>query len=194
MLQAAFSRSPASLLQLARPMPASARLAEMFRQHVDFVARSLRRLGVAEPDLEDATQEVFVVASRKLSTIELGAEKAFLFGTAMRLASNARRSRRRSRESLGVDTADEADVAPAAEELLDRRRARETLDGLLSALDDDARAVFALHEIEGLTAAEIATIVGIPPGTVASRLRRARVQFDEGLAALQARLAGRVGP
>jgi len=157
------------------------RLTAMFTAHFDFVWRSLRRLGVPDGGVDDAAQEVFVVAQRKLRVIEAGKEKAFLFGTAVRVAADARRARGRRRE-----TPSETDVSPdlgaPADELVDHKRARELLDRVVAALPDDARPVFVLYELEGMTMAEIATCLAIPPGTVASRLRRAREAFERVIA------------
>jgi len=159
------------------------RLTAMFNAHFDFVWRSLRRLGVAEPAVDDAAQEVFVVASRRLASIEHGKEKAFLFGTAVRVASDARRRLGRRRDRLAGDRAvDPPDPGPAQDELLDRKRARALLDEIMAGLPDEARPVFVLHELEGMTMAEIAACLEIPPGTVASRLRRAREAFHAAIA------------
>jgi RNA polymerase sigma-70 factor (ECF subfamily) len=54
----------------------------------------------------------------------------------------------------------------------------------------DLRAVFVLYELEQLTSAEIAELLQIPPGTVASRLRRARESFESCVARLRARRTG----
>jgi RNA polymerase sigma-70 factor (ECF subfamily) len=62
--------------------------------------------------------------------------------------------------------------------LLDERRRLELLDGLLARLPEDLAEVFVLFELEELTMAEIARLLDLPPGTVASRLRRARERFD----------------
>src|SRR6185437_3582772 len=146
------------------------RLSAMFNAHFDFIWRSLRRLGVPDGAVDDAAQEVFVVASRRLGAIEHGKERAFLFGTAVRVASDARRSAGRRRDAAGRDEAPESiDPAPAADELVDRKRARALLDDIIAALPDDARPVFVLYELEGLTMAEIAAVLAIPAGTVASR-------------------------
>jgi RNA polymerase sigma-70 factor, ECF subfamily len=159
------------------------RLTAMFNAHFDFVWRSLRRLGVAGPAVDDAAQEVFVVASRRLASIDAGKEKAFLFGTALRVASDARRSLGRRRDRVAGDgLADPADPGPAADELLDRKRARALLDDIVDGLPDEARPVFVLHELEGMTMAEIASCLDIPAGTVASRLRRAREAFHAAIA------------
>jgi RNA polymerase sigma-70 factor, ECF subfamily len=164
------------------------RLTELFHDHFDLVWRTVRRLGVPPEALDDAAQEVFVIASRRLAAIEPGKERAFLYGTAVRVASTARRtsSRRRRAQPPPEDggAIDPADTAPAPDELVDRKRARELLDELVARLPDDTRPVFVLYELEGLTMDEIATCLEVPPGTVASRLRRARETFQAAVAKL----------
>ena len=182
----------ATPLPLPRTMavdPARQRLEELFAAHFDLVWRSLRRLGVPDHAVDDAAQEVFVVASRKLAAIEPGKEKAFLFGTAVRIASDVRRAQRR-RPSAEADD-ERADTSnPAIDELVDRKRARELLDEIIAELPDDARPVFVLFELEGMTMASIASCLDLPPGTVASRLRRARELFAAQVARLEARSTG----
>lgn len=56
------------------------------------------------------------------------------------------------------------------------------LDAVLATLTDERREVFVLYELEGLTGAEIAEHLGVPAGTVASRLRRARADFEAAVA------------
>jgi RNA polymerase sigma-70 factor (ECF subfamily) len=56
-------------------------------------------------------------------------------------------------------------------------------------MSDDVRSVFVLFELEGLTAVEIAELMDVPVGTVASRLRRGRDLFHEHAAALRASLS-----
>lgn len=161
------------------------RLESMFHAHYDFVWRSLRRLGVAPGSIDDAAQEVFVVVSRKLDAIVVGKEKAFLFGTALRVASDHRRSQSRKPMGEDVDVADISDhVSPEA--LLDAKRRREVLDAIVAALPDDVRPVFVLFELEGMTMAEIAPLMELPPGTVASRLRRGRELFAASIKRLEA--------
>jgi RNA polymerase sigma-70 factor (ECF subfamily) len=155
------------------------RLRDLYGRYADFVARQLRRLGVYDADLEDAVQEVFIVTSRRLEEIVPDRERAFLFGTAMRVASHARRDRGRRRDAVDTDaTARVPDQTPGADELLERRRARALLDQILDRMTDDLRAAFVLFELEGLTMAEIAALLEVPPGTIASRIRRAREQFE----------------
>ena len=166
-------------------VPSTDRLTSLFHAHFDLVWRTVRRLGVPPEAIDDATQEVFVIASRRLASIEHGKERAFLYGTAVRVASTARRASSRRRQvqpPLSEEAPDPAGTAPAADELVDRKRARELLDQLVARLPDDTRPVFVLYELEGLTMEEIATCLEVPPGTVASRLRRAREAFQAAVA------------
>jgi RNA polymerase sigma-70 factor (ECF subfamily) len=171
------------------------RLTTLFRDHFDLVWRTVRRLGVPPEALDDAAQEVFVIASRRLASIEAGKERAFLYGTAVRVASTARRTSSRRRRAP-EEAPDPVDTAPAVDELVERKRARELLDELVARLPDDTRPVFVLYELEGLTMDEIASCLEVPPGTVSSRLRRAREVFQAAVARIdrdQARKEARRG-
>jgi RNA polymerase sigma-70 factor (ECF subfamily) len=155
--------------------------------HFRFVWRLLRRLGLAEADADDVAQQVFVVASNKLDAVIAGSERGFLYRTAVHLASRFRRARGRRREDPSDDLERMSSPEPDLEELVDRRRARELLDDVLQHLPDDQRTVFVLFEIEQLTSVEIAGVLELPLGTVASRLRRAREQFQAELTRRTAR-------
>ncbi|HEY0707011.1 MAG TPA: sigma-70 family RNA polymerase sigma factor [Polyangia bacterium] len=145
--------------------------------HFAFIARSVRRLGVPETDVEDAAQQVFLIAAQKLDRVVTGNEKAFLLGIAVRVASEARRSlrRRTARETAAAGTSEAVSTTP--EEIARARQARALLDEILDGMPDDLRPVFTLFELEEMTMVEIATLLGIPSGSVASRLRRAREIF-----------------
>jgi RNA polymerase sigma-70 factor (ECF subfamily) len=177
--------------RLAGPSSATgddpARLRAVVTDHFAFVWRSLVRLGVPRRDAEDALQQVFLVAARKLGAVEPGRERAFLFGTALRLASRARRTAQRRREVLDGEAIDQSDTSPGPDEQLDRARARATVDAILEGMPLELRAVFVLFELEQMTMAEIATMLELPPGTVASRLRRARESFQAATRRLAAR-------
>jgi RNA polymerase sigma-70 factor (ECF subfamily) len=169
---------------LAKLASASAveRLETLVDEQYDFVWRSVRRLGVREGDADDAAQQVFLVAARKLDVIRNGCERSFLYQTALRVASDYRRATKRRVESSLSDApevSDRNDPVPSTDELLDLRRARELLDTVLDAMSIELRAVFVLHELEQSTMADIANVLNLPTGTVASRLRRARTQFFE---------------
>jgi RNA polymerase sigma-70 factor (ECF subfamily) len=166
-------------------------MSELVRREFRFVWRLLRRLGLAESDADDAAQQVFLIAERRFGDIRPGRERSFLYTTALHVASKARRGIERRREELGSDVEPEPDAATSIEDLVDRRRARELLDSMLERLPLDLRAVFVLHEIDELSTAEIAEVVGVPVGTAASRLRRARALFGERVRRFEARLRAR---
>jgi RNA polymerase sigma-70 factor (ECF subfamily) len=183
----AVSGAEALLVADPRALPDTARVRRLVTEHSGFVWRSLVRLGVPRSDAEDALQQVFLVAAGKLEAIEPGRERAFLFGTAMRIASRARRTRDRRREVLDGEPAEREDPAPGADDLVDRARARAALDAILDEMPLELRAVFVLFEIEQVTMAEIAALLDLPAGTVASRLRRAREHFQAATRRLSAR-------
>jgi RNA polymerase sigma-70 factor (ECF subfamily) len=172
------------------PVSEAQRLTTMVEEHFDFVWRTLRRVGVPEADADDAAQEVFLVAARRLGDIELGRERAFLVGTAIRVASTRRRSARRRPDAPDERAADAPDPSPDPEALASRREARRTLDLVLDEMAEELRVVFVLFELEELAAPEIAALVGIPTGTVASRLRRARESFHATVRRLRAQDTG----
>jgi RNA polymerase sigma-70 factor (ECF subfamily) len=169
-------------------------VSELVRREFRFVWRLLRRLGLPEGDADDAAQQVFLVASRRFGDLRAGSERSFLYTTALHVASKARRSVERRREDLDPEVEPESEGTPSMEDLVDRRRARVLLDTLLDALPLDLRAVLVLHEIDELTTAEIAEVIGVPVGTAASRLRRAREVFAERVRRLEARLNRSPGP
>ena len=163
------------------------RLERLVGDHFAFVWRSLRHLGVRVGDADDAAQQVFLVAARKIEAIVPASERSFLFSTAVRIASRSRRTRERQREIGEEPWRGRADPAPGPDEMIDRARARALLEGILGSLPLDLRAVFVSFEVEGLTMAEIAAALDIPHGTVASRLRRAREHFRTQVERFEAR-------
>jgi RNA polymerase sigma-70 factor, ECF subfamily len=167
------------------------RFREMATAHFPNVWRFLRVLGVPSGSVEDGAQEVFLVAARKLADIRPGAERAFLFGAAVHVARELRR--RHGREQLVTDPDDES-LEPALlstpEDSLDRKEEHDLLMTLLDGLTDELRTVFVLYEIEGQSMGELASLLGVAPGTVASRLRRAREKFEARLQRHQLRMRG----
>jgi RNA polymerase sigma-70 factor (ECF subfamily) len=159
----------------------------LYDMQVAFVWRNLRRLGVSDRDVEDKVQEVFVVAHRRFdSFIDLGhGPRAWLFQIVLRVASDARRHKRRhpvdpdggvAQERQSIDAPQTAIVA--------QREALDLLDRALTRIDMGRRAVLVLHEIEQMSAPEIARTLEIPLNTVYSRLRIARLELDQELARL----------
>ena len=109
--------------------------------------------------------------------------KPWLFAFCFRVASHYRRKARR--EVIDENAADIEDAAEGADSLVDRERQRELVLRALDALDLDRRAVFVLHELDGVTCDQIARSLEIPVGTVYSRLRVARQEFAAKVKRLQ---------
>jgi RNA polymerase sigma-70 factor (ECF subfamily) len=157
-----------------------------FRAHFSRLWRLVARLGVAAPNVDDVVQEAFIAVARRHSDIAEGREWAFLVGSALRLSWNHRhRASTRREVAVGEGLEREASPLPDAEQLLIEKRARQELEHALSALSDAHRAVFVLYELEGFSAPEIAELLELPLGTVASRLGRARAHFSKQAARLQ---------
>jgi RNA polymerase sigma-70 factor (ECF subfamily) len=167
---------------------ARARLASIVDANFAFIWRSLRRLGLDAAAADDAVQHVFLVLAQRLDTVAEGAERSFLYRSACHTAANARRAaaRGRARSDEG-DVTLVVDPTPSPEEMTERRQARRLLDEVLDELDDDARQLFVLFELEAMVVPEIALLLGIPEGTCASRLRRAREQFNAALKRVRAK-------
>src|SRR4051812_48523239 len=159
-------------------------LSSVYRRYGEFVWVSLQHLGIRPADLEDIAQEAFIVVHRRLHTFDAsGQMTTWLFGICMRLASNYRRRRRWKVEVLSGERTDERPASSMlSDELLIRREEREFADRMLNKLDIDKRAVFVLFEIEGLSHAEISSLMNIPVGTVYSRLHAARRKLQKLLA------------
>ncbi len=154
------------------------RIERLVRDHHAFVWRSAQRLGVREADLDDVVQEVFLAAAKNIDAIEHGRERGYLFRSCIFLSSHARRSLQRRREVVDEDrVSEEIDVQPSPEQAAETSQARARLQAILEQMSPDFRAVFVLFELEAMTMAEIAETLAVPPGTVASRLRRAREIF-----------------
>ena len=165
-------------------------LSAIYGEKAEFVWLTLQRLGVRQADLEDLAHDVFVIAHRKLRFYD-GTSRVttWLFGICLRVAANYRRRAhvRLERPMGGAETYERVADATEPEEVLGLREARKRLNAVLDRLDLTKRAVFVMFEVEGLSCAEIAAQLGIPVGTVYSRLHAARRAFTEALAFVEQR-------
>ncbi|HKP64568.1 MAG TPA: sigma-70 family RNA polymerase sigma factor [Polyangiales bacterium] len=154
----------------------------LYREHFDFVFRNLRRLGVPEPAVEDALQDVYLVVLRRIEEFQGTHVKAWLFAILLRVAGNYRRSQRRRgpSEPLLEEQLPASDAGPF--EQAAREQARRILHGFLDSLEDNRRAVFVMAELEQMTAPEIARALSANLNTVYSWLRSARAEFVAWLA------------
>ena len=156
-------------------------VSELFRVHASFVARVLRRAGVAERDLCDATQEVFLVVQRRAQDFEGRSQpRTWLYRIAWNVASETRRRAFRRHELLD-GTEEPEDLEPCA---LERLEARERLDALRAAvaeLDADKREALVHAELDERPLNELAARRGIPLKTAFSRLYAARRALQRAL-------------
>jgi RNA polymerase sigma-70 factor, ECF subfamily len=150
--------------------------------HADFVWKTLQRLGVRAVDLEDATQDVFLVVHRKLSTFDPEqSAQGWLFGISRKVAAAYRRRAQRQRD-FGETVPEQEDAGQDPEEQVAWSQAQRSLDRWLDELDDDKRVVLVMFEIEGLSCDAIAETLAIPIGTVYSRLHHARKALQKAAA------------
>jgi RNA polymerase sigma-70 factor (ECF subfamily) len=161
----------------------------VYASHAELVWASLQRLGVREADLEDMFQEVFVVVQRRIHTFEARSRMStWLFGICMRVAAGYRRRgyvrHERATDPLDHTGAAAAVAAPGAspEDVAAAHQANARLATILDQMDLDKRAVFVMAEIEEMSCDAIAALLGVPVGTVYSRLHRARRQFEDAIA------------
>ncbi len=158
---------------------------ELMRAHEDRVfAVCLRMLRDREAAL-DATQETFITVFRKADRFAgKSAFSTWLYRVAVNTCyDQARRSRRHAAEALpeGNDPAD-----PTAEDQYISVELRPDLESALAALPDEFRAAVVLADVEGLALQVVAEALGVPVGTVKSRVFRGRRLLAAALGNLQA--------
>lgn len=158
----------------------------VYESHFAFVWRTARRLGVAESDVSDIVQEVFLVVHRRLGEFEQrGSVKTWLFGILRRVVSDYRRTLRRKPSLVGKAEAIEPDAwscgrnTPA--ENAEQHEAMRLVTRLLGELDEDKREAFILAELEEMTTSEVADALELNPNTAASRIRAGRAAFEAAL-------------
>jgi RNA polymerase sigma-70 factor, ECF subfamily len=174
----------------ARRLPPSA-LRQLVQEHYDFIWRLLARLNVSSPEVDDAAQQVFMVlVSREGLTIKVGSERAFLYGVALRVAKEFRRKSQSQLNHIIPDPEVLIDRTHDVEAVAERSQARRQLDRILQQMPDNLKEAFILFELEDLSVPQIAELLSIPTGTVASRLRRARANFQKAVLDLRGQQEG----
>lgn len=158
----------------------------VFDAEFSYVCRVLRRFGADEADVEDLAQEVFVTVHAKFGDYDRAKPvRPWLTAFAFRVAANSKRVRRYRRE-LGESSVEFGSAKTPEDELSDREAQRLVL-ATLAELPFDRRAALVMHDLEGLSAAEIASALSIPLGTVYSRVHTARGEFREIIGRLRRR-------
>jgi RNA polymerase sigma-70 factor, ECF subfamily len=152
------------------------------------VWRTVRGLGLGPDEADDVVQQAFLVLARRLSEVDAGKERAFLVQTAIRVAANHRRSRRRQSVASALSDYPEGEGLDP-ERLVELKQRGAVLSHVLDQLPLELRSIFVLFELEQLTSQEIGALLGLPRGTVVSRLRRARDQFSRCVNSMRDHLA-----
>ena len=153
----------------------------VYQAHAPTVARWAARLGGPGVDVEDITQEVFLVVDRRLREFRRESQlSTWLFSVTAKIVANDRRRRQLRRWWLRL-TPNAGDHAAATTdsplEQLERRERRTEFYRALDALGERQRRVLVLFELEEMSVAEIAELTGLRPGNVRVLLHRARAAF-----------------
>lgn len=162
---------------------------EVLSEHFDALYRTALRLcRWVEADAEDLMQELALRAYREFHQLrDIEAARSWLFTILMRTHLNRVRAAKR-RPEIAIEDLDEAAferaleawrVSEGPEPVLDRALLADRLEAAMDTLDPSLRAVIWLVDVEGFRQREIATMLSIPEGTVASRLFRARRELRE---------------
>jgi RNA polymerase sigma-70 factor (ECF subfamily) len=157
---------------------------EAFAEHYAYLSRALRRFGVPSEDVEDLSQDVFLIMCRRWTAYEHSRPlRAWLAGIAFNVAQKHRTRHWREAPTSDLEIID--DTQQADERLHTARASRMVLSVLQSMPPNDG-AVLVLHEIDELPMQEVAALLRVPVFTAYTRLRRARLRFAQRAARLQA--------
>ena len=165
----------------AEPPPA---LADLFRDHHERVYRAAYRITGDPSDAEDVLQNVFLRLLRRGDELDLSATASpYLHRAAVNTALDLLRVRRRAPAvELGEVAERLADGEAVGPEGFRRgRELRQALRRGLAKLNPETAEVFVLRYIEGFANHEIASLLDLPPTTVAVRLHRARLRLQKEL-------------
>jgi len=148
---------------------------EAFERELDYIFETLRRLGAAPRDVEDLAQEVFVVLYRNWSSFDTSRPlRPYLFGVAFRIV--CAHGRRRARE-IPYAALDAEDSAANPEGSFQTKESVALLHAALDRVPLPRRAVVVLHDLDGVSIAEIAKRLSISRFGTYARLRKARKEL-----------------
>jgi RNA polymerase sigma-70 factor (ECF subfamily) len=145
----------------------------LYEEHVDYVRTLVARLLGPAVDPDDVTQEVFIVAWRRIRRFDGENARAWLRKIAIHLAASYRR-RARVRRFFGPETAGTLLDSRTPERVAQASEETRLAYSLLETMSPKRRTVFILFELQGLTGEEIAVALGCPLETVRTRLFHAR--------------------
>jgi RNA polymerase sigma-70 factor (ECF subfamily) len=149
---------------------------EAFMRELDYVHRTLRRLGSAPSEMDDLTQEVFLALRKSWTAYDPERPlRPYLFGIAFRIAAA---HHRKSRREVAYEIVEVRDTAPGPDDALQTKQARALVLAALEQIPLPRRAVLLMHDLDEVPVEEVASALGIPKFTVYSRLRKARREME----------------
>ena len=155
---------------------------DVVREHAQTIFRVAYSVLRNHADAEDVAQETFMRVMKHGRLNEIENHKAWLVKIAWRLALD--RSRRQPEEPVDAIVETLRSGGPSAEEALHEQQRSELLRRLLTTLPADLREVVVLSTVEEMSSVDVADALGIPEGSVRTRLMRARQMLKQKLAAM----------
>ncbi|MGA3172427.1 MAG: sigma-70 family RNA polymerase sigma factor [Chthoniobacteraceae bacterium] len=151
---------------------------QVFLPHLDAAYNLARWLLRNDQDAEDAVQDAYLRAYKAFANFRGGDGKAWLMTILRNVCFTViKKSRSHETPEPFDEEIHQAAGQSDAREAFRQKANAETLQGALDKLPDDFREIIVLHDLEGLAYKQIATVIGIPIGTVMSRLARARARL-----------------
>jgi RNA polymerase sigma-70 factor, ECF subfamily len=149
---------------------------DAFQRELDYVYRTLRRLGTSPSEVDDLAQEVFLALRRCWDDYDRDRPlRPFLFGISFRIASAYERKRRRE---VAFGVVEVGDAGPGPDDALQSKQARALVLAALDRIPLPRRAVLVMHDIDDVPVTQVASTLDIPLFTVYSRLRKARRELE----------------
>jgi RNA polymerase sigma-70 factor, ECF subfamily len=164
------------LVAPARSLPVDEACLGAFQRELDYVSRTVRRLGTAPSEVEDLVQDIFLALRRSWAEYDPDRPlRPYLFGIAFRIASAHHRKRNRE---VAWGIVEVSDVAPRPDEIMQAKDARALVLAGLGRVPLARRAVLVMHDMDDVPVADVAAALSIPRFTAYSRLRKARREFE----------------
>ncbi len=161
-----------------RVQPSARDFSAIYERWFHDVQRWLAAMGVAEADIDDVTQEIFVIVDRKLDRFDGRNLAGWIYGIARHLAARQRRRSWVKRLFVRrVEAQPSGPSPPTPALLLEQKERQQTVARALGSMSDKRRRVFVLFEIEGYTGEEIAALENTQLNTIWTRLHHARKDF-----------------
>jgi RNA polymerase sigma-70 factor (ECF subfamily) len=154
----------------------------VYERELDYLCRTLQRLGASPSDLEDLAHEVFLVLHRRWADFDASLPlRPWLFGIAFRVALAHRKRANREVPRSWEAWMEIEDLGPRPDEAAELRQNRALLLAALERVPLERRAVLMMHDLDDASMRDIASALSIPLFTAYSRLRKARRELEEAL-------------